>query len=98
MSWLSRLFGGQSDGGKPDKDPEPQAVEEYKGFRIIPGPIREGGQYRVAVRIEKTVDGTVRQHQVIRADMLSSLEEATTISAAKARQVIDEQGERIFAA
>ena len=93
MSLLSRLFGGKS--GKPDEaaTPEPAgAVEVYKGFRITPRPIREGGQFRVAARIEK--DG--RGHDRIRADTTSSLDDATKLSLSKARQMIDEQGERLF--
>lgn len=88
MSLLSRLFGGKS---KPEAPAAGQA-EEHKGFRITPKPIREGGQYRVAARIEK--DGRV--HELVRADTMTSVEEAVAISRAKARQMIDEQGERLF--
>ncbi len=90
MSWLSRLLGGKTE--PPEPAPAGEA-EDYKGFVITPGPIREGGQYRVAARIEK--DGRV--HQLVRADTMASLDEATAISLAKARQVIDEQGDRLFA-
>lgn len=89
MSWLARLFGGRS---AAPAAPAPAAAEDYKGFRITPAPIREGGNYRVAARIEK--DGRV--HQLVRADTMASLDDATAISAAKARQMIDEQGERLF--
>ncbi len=92
MSWLSKLLGGSSGGETPPSSPG----EDYKGFRITPQPIREGGHYRVAARIEKTVDGAARQHDLIRADTIASLDEATAISAAKARQMIDEQGDRLF--
>jgi hypothetical protein len=94
MSWLSKLFGG----GKAEEPAAaaPKAAEEYKGFRIIPGPIKEGGQYRVAARIEKVIDGTVMTHQLVRADTMGSLDDALSISAAKARQVIDEQGDAVF--
>jgi hypothetical protein len=92
MPFWSRLFGSRSDAA-----PAPAEAEAYKGFRLIPGPIREGGQYRVAARIEKEVDGAVLSHQLIRADTMASLDEATRISAAKARQLIDEQGDRLFA-
>lgn len=85
MSLLSRLFGG----GTKQTAPEP---ESYKGFAITPTPIREGGRFRVSARIEK--DG--RSHELIRADVLDSETEAAATSAAKARQMIDEQGERLF--
>jgi hypothetical protein len=35
-------------------------------------------------------------HELVRADTMASLEDATAISLAKARQMIDEQGERLF--
>lgn len=88
MSLLSRLFGS-----KPEKSAAaPTASEDHKGFRITPGPIREGGHYRVSALIEK--DG--RQHVLIRADSMASLDEARALSVAKARQMIDEQGDRLF--
>ena len=85
MSILSRLFGG--GGGAPDVEPE-----EYKGFKITPEPAREGGKFRVGARIEK--DGQV--HTLIRADMLDDLDTANQASIGKARQMIDEQGDRLF--
>lgn len=87
MPFWSRLFGGKSGEVAPS-----QTAEDYKGFRIIPGPIREGGQYRVAAVIEK--DG--RRHDLVRADTMGSLDDATALSIAKARQMIDEQGDRLF--
>ena len=88
MSLLSRLFGS--------KPPEPPKAEDYKSFRITPEPIREGSQFRIAARIEKTIDGTPRRHQLIRADTMGALDEATAISLGKARQIIDEQGDKLF--
>lgn len=90
MPFWSRLFGG-----KPVEEPA-TASEEHKGFRITPRPIREGGTYRIAARIEKEVAGVARVHDLVRADTVTSPDEARTLSAAKARQVIDEQGERLF--
>ena len=92
MSWFSRLFGSKTETGPAGTDTAGKP-EDHKGFTIIPAPIPEGGQYRVAARIEK--DG--QSHQLVRADTMASLDEARSISVAKARQMIDEQGERIFA-
>jgi hypothetical protein len=89
MSWFSRLFGGKSD------QPAPQSGagrEDYMGFAITPTPIKDGGQFRVAARIEK--DG--KAHEMIRADTTASLDQATEISVRKAKQMIDEQGDRLF--
>lgn len=90
MSILSRLFGG-----KPKAEPEVQA-EIYKDFRIFPAPQAAEGGYRVAARIEKDIAGEVKVHQLLRADTIASLDEATAFSVRKAKQVIDEQGEAIF--
>lgn len=87
MPFWSRLFGGS-----PAEEPASGASEEHKGFRITPKPLREGGQYRVAARIEK--DG--RSHELVRADTMTSLDEAKAMSVAKARQMIDEQGDGLF--
>jgi hypothetical protein len=87
MPFWSRFFGSASPA-----DPAPAAAEAHKGFRITPTPIREGGQFRVSAMIEK--DG--RTHRLIRADTTGSEDEARAISVAKAKQMIDEQGEGLF--
>jgi hypothetical protein len=91
MPLWSRLFGG-----KPAREPASAPSEEHKGFRITPKPIREGGHYRIAARIEKEVAGVPRMHDLVRADTAATPDEARTLSVAKARQMIDEQGERLF--
>lgn len=91
MSILSRLFGGR---GKSETRAE--VSETYKDFRIIAAPHSDNEGYRVGARIEKEVGGEVKVHHLLRADTLRSLEEAETFSIRKAKQVIDEQGERIF--
>ncbi len=92
MSLWSRLFGGKTD----EDSAGGAAAEDYKDFRIFPEPIREGQVYRVAARIEKTIDGVEKVHQLIRADTMASLDEAVAASVNKARQMIDEQGDRLF--
>lgn len=85
MSLLSKLFGGSGSAPEPQK-------ETYEGFTITPNPAREGSRYRIGASIEK--DG--QAHHLIRADMLESLDEANEASVRKAKQMIDEQGERLF--
>ncbi len=87
MPFWSRLFGAKSD-----DPPAPAPGEEYKGFRITPMPRAEGGQFRVAARIEK--DGRV--HDLVRADTMASRDDAAAIALAKARIVIDTQGDAIL--
>lgn len=90
MSILKRLFGQAS---APAAPAEP---EHHAGCAIYPEPIRDGGKWRIAARIVKTIDGTERTHKLIRADTLDSEDAAIAASLAKARHVIDEQGDRIF--
>lgn len=85
MSILKRLFGGGAS------TPEPKS-ETHNGFTITPTPIREGGRFRISALIEK--DG--RTHTLIRADVLDDLAAANEASVNKARQMIDEQGDRLF--
>jgi hypothetical protein len=95
MSILSRLFGGGSGGTSTSNAKAP--TEEYKGFRITLTPIKEGDIYRVSALIEKDAEGETLRHELIRADTVQGLEAAQAASRQKAKQVIDEQGERIFA-
>ncbi len=89
MSLLSKLFGARPNAKAETETSQP---EEYKGFAITPCPIREGSRYRVSARIEKGD----RVHRLIRADMLDDAQTATATSLAKAKRMIDEQGERLF--
>ena len=91
MSILSRLFGG----GAPAAPAEVEPVT-HEGFRIYAEPAHESGRWRINARVEKEIDGALRTHQLIRADTLDSREAATDATLAKARQVIDEQGDRLF--
>ena len=95
MPIWSRLFGSRSDPPPGGSAGEGQG-EDYRGFRITPVPVREGGSYRVAARIEKEVAGVPRRHDLVRADTTAALEDATRLSVAKARQLIDERGEGLF--
>ena len=90
MSLLSRLFGG---GGPPKPR---HAPESYKDFTITPDPAREGSTFRVRAHVTKEVGGETKSHTLIRADTLESEEAAVAASVGKAKQLIDEQGERLF--
>jgi len=92
MSFLKKLFGGGA--GSADA-PQAEAVE-HNGFSIYPEPIREGSVYRISARIEKVVEGETKSQTLMRADTLSNKDQAAEMSLTKARQVIDERGDRIF--
>lgn len=95
MSFLKSLFGL---GGSADGAPQPATGKEteHKGFTITATPFKDGGQFQTSGIIRKAVDGVVKEHKFIRADRFSSLDEAADFAIGKGRQIIDEQGERIF--
>jgi len=90
MSIFKKLF------GRGQAEETPNQVLEYNGFRIYPDPQKDGGQYRITARIELDVEGETKTHTLIRADTIAGLDEATKLTIAKAKQVIDEQGARLF--
>lgn len=94
MSFLKSLFGL----GKPaaEAEPAPAASVEHKGFTITAAPFRNEGQFQTAGTVSKVIDGTLREHRFIRADRHATHEDAVQFSLVKGRQIIDEQGERIF--
>jgi hypothetical protein len=94
MSLFSRLFGG---GGAKDAAPSPGVQPElHEGYEIFPEPQSAGGQFRVAARIEKVIDGERKVHRLVRADTVASRDDAVAMSVTKAKQVIREQGDRLF--
>ena len=91
MSFWKSLFGGGA--AKTEKAADPV---EYNGFTIRPAPYQAEGQYQTAGTIEKEVGGLIKEHKFIRADRHASYDDAVEFSVSKARQIIDQQGERIF--
>ena len=84
MSLFSKLFGGGT--------PKPVSAEEYEGYKITPTPVKEPRGFRISATIEK--DG--QTHEMIRADTYASSDTAVEASIAKAKQVIDQMGDRLF--
>lgn len=94
MSFLKALFGGgKSEGGAPAKA---ASQEDYKGFTIKATPTAIGGEHQLAGSIEKQVGGELKTYKFVRADRLSSRDEAASRAIDKGRQLIDEQGDKLF--
>ena len=91
MSFWKSLFGG----GRATSTGATQAVE-YKGYTIEAAPYPEAGQYQVAGTITKTIDGTVKSHRFVRADRFGTQTDAAEFAVLKGRQIIDQQGDRLF--
>ncbi len=93
---LKSLFGGAAaDAGRNSGTAPVQHEEDYKGFHIVVAPSRDGGQYRVGGRIYRT-DQPDRVHTLVRADQYPSLDVATEQTLMKARQAVDQLGDRLF--
>jgi hypothetical protein len=90
MPLLSKLFGGGSK-----EPPQPTAIE-YAGFRIYPDPVSEDGGFRLAARIEMGEGESLKTHNLIRADVIRDRDQAVEAAVAKAKQMIDQMGARIF--
>ncbi len=92
MSFLSALS-GRLAAAPAEKVAEPV---EYKGFVIRAAPFKSEGQYQTAGVIEREVGGVRKEHQFIRADAFATYDDAVSFTLAKARQMVDLQGERMF--
>ena len=93
MSFWKNLFGG---GGGSTSEPAAAPGEEYKGFTIRPTPMQAGSEYQLAGVIEKTIAGETKSYKFVRADRMSSRDDAVSLALSKGRQIIDEQGEGMF--
>ena len=82
-------------GNKAEQAVKHDAVE-YKGFSIVPTPRKAQGGWTTEGIISKPAGDETRSEHFIRADMLMSEEDAVDYSVAKAKKIIDEQGERLF--
>lgn len=92
MSFLKKLFGG----GGPAQEAAPAKSIEHNGFTIAAAPYKDAGQYQTCGIISKEIAGKRREHKFIRADRFASLDEAAAFSLSKGRQIVDQQGERLF--
>ena len=90
----ARLAGGR-EAGEADAPTEPAL--EYKGYRIRAAPYRTTGHYQTAGIIEKDAPEGVKEHRFVRADTHQSREDAVAFTISKAKQIIDLQGDRMFA-
>jgi hypothetical protein len=96
MSFWKKLFGGGGGGGSDDAVAKPVQIAEHKGFTIEARPYKESGQFQVAGVIAKGEGEARKEHKFIRADRFPTVEEAADFALLKGRQIIDQQGERVF--
>ena len=94
-SFFSKLFGGSSD--KASSGPARGDPVSYNDYVIQAAPEEAGDQWRLAGVIIKQSDDGPLERKFLRADTFPSRDEAVEFSVRKAKQIIDEQGARLFA-
>ncbi len=89
-SFFAKLTGG------PEGEAEPGEAVDYQGYQIRPQPKAKGGQFYTAGIITKAFPEGPREQYFIRADSHASREHASEHAIVKGRQIIDEQGDKLF--
>jgi hypothetical protein len=92
MSFLKKLFGG----GATEPSAANTASLEYDGFSIQATPYQEQGQWQMCGVIEKTIGGALKSHRFVRADRFAAQDQAVEMTQMKARQIIDQMGDKLF--
>ena len=95
LKFLRGLLGG-GGGSAAANEPLDEQAETYKDYRITPWPKKINAGWSTEGLISKDADGASRSQHFIRADSLSSQEEAVAFILRKGRQIIDEQGDALF--
>ena len=73
-----------------------EPTQEHDGYVIRATPFKEAGRFQLCGVITKEIDGVVQTHDFIRADTFMTMEDAVEMTFFKGRQLIDQQGDRIF--
>jgi len=92
MSFWKSLFGG----GATESAEKASEPVEYNGFTIRAAPYKAEGQYQTAGTITKDVGGVMKEHKFVRADRHAAYDDAVEFSLSKARQIVDQSGDRMF--
>ena len=92
-NFLRQLFARK---GEDATDRESEGAVDYKGYTIRPNPRREGAQWLTSGVITKQFADEVKEHRFIRADAHGSKDAAADFSITKAKQIIDERGDKLF--
>ncbi len=92
--FLRRLTGGEA---ADDAAPAPSGpAVEYEGYAIHAVPRRQGAQWLTAGLITKEFPDGVKEHHFIRAETHASQDDASAFAVLKAKQIIDERGDKVF--
>lgn len=92
MGFFSKLFGSN----KAENNTREVEPTHYNDYLIYPEPKQEGGQFRIAGRICKEINGVLKTHHFIRSDLLSSRHDAETFMIKKSEMFIKQMGDKMF--
>ena len=94
-SFFSKILGG----GSADKDEVAERGDpvSYEGLTIRAAPERAGDQWRLVGVIIKQDGERALERVYLRADTFPTREEAESFAIRKGKQIIDEQGDKLFA-
>ena len=95
--FFSKIFGAFSSGSGDAPANSNAAMQRIGDYSVFATPIREGGQYRLAGRIEKETADGILVRNFIRADQFSSESDAVETTFRKAQQIIEQNGPSLFA-
>ena len=70
----------------------------HEGFLIRPAPRRQGSEWLTAGSIAKQFPDGLKEYSFVRADVFRDRDAAVAFSISKAKQIIAEQGDRMFGA
>lgn len=91
--FLKRLFGSPANQNEP---PVGEPDEVYQGIEVFALPVKEGGQWRIAGTLKRTVDGETVERRFMRADLLPDEASAKSATLGKARLIIDQNGASLW--
>jgi len=93
MSLVRGLFGRKESG--TESAPAAEAIE-HEGYLIRPAPRRQGSGWLTAGSIAKQFPDGLKEHRFVRADTFGDRDSAVSFAVSKAKQIIAEQGDRMF--
>ncbi len=93
--FLRRLTGGGDGGDEGAAAPLGPAID-YSGYTIQPAPRRDRGQWLTAGEISKDFPDGPKSQYFVRAETHAGAESARDFAIVKAKQIIDERGDRLF--
>ena len=92
VSLVRNLFGRKEAG----TESAVETATEHEGFLIRPAPRRQSKGWLTAGSIAKQFPDGLKEYSFVRADVFADRDAAVAFSISKAKQIIAEQGDRMF--